>query len=214
MVTGLVEATGTVRERSSLEGGSALVVETPLADELEEGESIALDGACLSVAGLPGGAFRVEVIRTTLSRTTLGGWEAGRAVNLERALRIGDRLGGHLVQGHVDGVGEVTSVERAGETVFVRLEMPEEVARTTVLHGSLAVDGVSLTVNGLEGPVAEVALIPYTWEHTTMDRLAPGSRVNLEADLMGKYVERLVRPYRTGSDGPNGATAGRDASTG
>lgn len=214
MFTGLVEATGTVRERSPLEGGAALVVETPLADEMEEGESVALDGACLSVAGLLDGAFRVEAIRTTLSRTTLGEWEAGRPVNLERALRLGDRLGGHLVQGHVDGVGEVTSVERADETVFVWLRMPEEVARTTVPRGSLAVDGVSLTVNGLEGRVAEVALIPYTWRHTTMDRLAPGTRVNLEADLMGKYVERLVRPYRTGAVGPEDGAADRDASTG
>lgn len=200
MFTGLVEATGTVRDREPLEEGVTFTLETPLAAELEEGESVALDGACLSVAGRGEETFRVEAIRTTLGRTTLGEWRPGRRVNLERALRVGDRLGGHLVQGHVDGVGEVTSVERAGETVFVRLRMPEEVARVTVPHGSLAVDGISLTVNALEDRVAEVAIIPYTWEHTTMDRLGPDARVNLEADLMGKYVERLVRPYRTGTE--------------
>lgn len=211
MFTGLVEATGTVRDREPLEEGVTFTLETALAAELEEGESIALDGACLSVAGRGEDAFRVEAIRTTLGRTTLGEWRPGRRVNLERALRVGDRLGGHLVQGHVDGVGEVTSVERAGETVFVRLRMPEEVARVTVPHGSLAVDGISLTVNALEGRVAEVAIIPYTWEHTTMDRLEPEARVNLEADLMGKYVERLVRPYRTGTEADGEGSGERDA---
>lgn len=200
MFTGLVEAEGTVRAREPRAGGVAFTVEGPFAAELEDGESVAIDGACLSVTRREGKTFGVEAIRTTLGRTTLGGFEPGRRVNLERALRVGDRLGGHLVQGHVDGVGEVVSVERADETVFVRLRMPEEVARLTVVHGSIAVDGVSLTVNDRDGSVAEVAIVPYTWEHTAMDRLGPGSRVNLEADLMGKYVDRLVRPYLTGMD--------------
>ena len=203
MFTGLVEGTGTVREREPREGGVAFTVASPLASELEEGESISVDGVCLSVTARDEETFRVEAIRTTLGRTTLGDLAPGRRVNLERALRVGDRLGGHMVQGHVDGVGEVTAVEEAGETVFVRVRMPDEVARVTVAHGSVALDGVSLTVNALDGRVAEVAIIPYTWEHTTMDRLAPGSRVNLEADLMGKYVERLMRPYLTGDDGPD-----------
>lgn len=203
MFTGLVEGTGTVREREAREGGVAFTFASPLAAELEEGESVSVDGVCLSVTARDGEAFRVEAIRTTLGRTTLGDFAPGRRVNLERALRVGDRLGGHMVQGHVDGVGEVTAVDEAGETVFVRVRMPDEVARVTVAHGSVALDGVSLTVNALDGRVAEVAIIPYTWEHTTMDRLAPGSRVNLEADLMGKYVERLMRPYLTGDDGPD-----------
>lgn len=203
MFTGLVEAVGEVVERAPREGGVAFTVACPFAGELEEGESVAVDGVCLSVTGRDERAFRVEAIRTTLGRSTLGGFEAGRRVHLERALRVGDRLGGHMVQGHVDGVGEVTSVERAGETVFVRFSLPEAVARVTVLHGSIALDGVSLTVNGLEDEVAEVAIIPHTWEHTAMDRLRAGDRVNLEADLMGKYIERLVRPYRTGAVGPD-----------
>lgn len=213
MFTGLVEATATVREREPVEGGAAFTLATPLAAELEDGESVALDGACLSVTAREEDAFRVEAIRTTLGRTTLEDWEPGRRVNLERALRVGDRLGGHIVQGHVDGVAEIVDVERAGETVFVRFRMPAAVARVTVLHGSLAVDGVSLTVNALDDRVAEVAIIPYTWEHTTMDRLAPGARVNLEADLMGKYVERLVRPYRSGTEAGEERPDDRDAST-
>lgn len=203
MFTGLVEGVGTVRGREPRDAGVAFAVASPLAAELEEGESVAVDGVCLSVAGHEAGAFRVEAIRTTLGRTTLGDHRPGRRVNLERSLRVGDRLGGHLVQGHADGVGEVVSVEPAGETVFVRFRMPAEVARVTVRRGSIAVDGVSLTVNELDGRVAEVAIIPYTWEHTAMDRLEPGSRVNLEADLMGKYVERLLRPHLTGEDGPD-----------
>ena len=204
MFTGLVEAVGTITRRDPLDGGAALRIETELARELERGESIAVDGACLSVVEAGGDAFRVEAIRTTLSRTTLAESEPGRRVNLERALRAGDRMGGHFVQGHVDAVGEVTEVEEAGETVFVRLRLPAEVARTTVARGSLAVDGVSLTVNELSGSVAEVAVIPYTWEHTALDRLRPGSRVNLEGDLLGKYVERLARVHLEGADAAHG----------
>ncbi len=122
-------------------------------------------------------------------------FEPSRAVNLERALRAGDELGGHLVQGHVDEVGRVTEVRPAGETVFVRVALPEEVARLTVRLGSLAVDGVSLTVNDLAEGVAELAIIPHTWHHTNLERLRPGSAVNLEADLIAKYVERLLSPH-------------------
>lgn len=204
MFTGLVEATGTIRARDPVEKGAALRIASDLVPELEAGDSVAVDGVCLTVTRTSGKAFRVEVVQTTLKKTTLGQLEAGRTVNLERALRAGDRLGGHLVQGHVDGVGTVSEVEHAGETVLVRIELPATVARTTVLHGSLTVDGVSLTVAGLEDPVAEVAVIPYTWEHTTLDRLCPGDRVNLEADVLGKYVEKLLRPYLDRMDAATG----------
>lgn len=195
MFTGLVEAVGTVEDREPTEGGVRLTVASELAPDLADGDSVAVDGACLTVTGAAEGRFRVEAMETTLSKTTLGELETGRRVNLERALRAGDRLGGHLVQGHVDGVGTVSGVEPAEASVVVRIDLPSEVARTTVLHGSLTVDGVSLTVAGLDGPVAEIAIIPYTWEHTTLDRLRPGCRVNLEADVLGKYVGELLRPY-------------------
>jgi riboflavin synthase len=152
-----------------------------------------------------GGSFSFESIRTTLSRTTLGSFEPGREVNLERAIRAGDPMGGHIVQGHVDGTGELTEVESAGETVFLRVRLPEEIRRLTVLYGSIAIDGISLTVNRLTGDVAEVAIIPYTFQNTNVSRLRPGSRVNVEADMIGKYVDRLLEPYQAISASAAGA---------
>lgn len=197
MFTGLVEAVGEIVGRSEFEEGIRFRASVPgLAGSLREGDSLAIDGVCHTVFDVGDGDFSFESIRTTLSRTTLGEFVIGRRMNLERAVKAGEPMGGHLVQGHVDGVGEVTEVEAAGETVFVRFRMPPEVARLTVLYGSIAMDGISLTVNRILQDVAEVAIIPYTWSHTNIDRLAPGSRVNLEADLIGKYVDRLMEAYR------------------
>jgi riboflavin synthase len=196
MFTGLVEAVGTVEKRDPLEEGLSFQVRAPgFAEALTAGDSVAVAGVCQTAIRQENDTFDFEAIRTTLSRTTFGEYERGTLVNLERALRAGAPMGGHLVQGHVDGVGEVTSIERAGETVFARIAIPHEVAEITVLYGSLAVDGVSMTVNSLHGDVAELAIIPYTWEHTSFSRLQPGDRVNVEADLVGKYVQRLLEPY-------------------
>lgn len=197
MFTGLVETVGIVEDCEPFEEGIRFhVAASGFAGQLSDGDSVAVDGVCHTVFGVAGEGFQFESIRTTLSRTTLGDFEPGRRVNLERAVRAGDPMGGHLVQGHVDGVGEMVEVERAGETVFLRFRMPEGVARITVLYGSIAMDGISLTVNRLFQDIAEVAIIPYTWSHTNVDRLAAGSRVNLEADMIGKYVDRLLEPYR------------------
>lgn len=197
MFTGIVQEVGEVRERDPAEGGMAFGIRAPVtAGELVPGESVSVDGVCLTAAETGSESFRVEAVETTLNRSTLEQWRPGRRVNLERALTLADRLGGHLVQGHVDGVGRIREVARTGDTVRVEIELPEEVRRVTVPRGSLAVDGVSLTVAELAGSVAEVAIIPYTWSHTTLDRLEPGERVNLEADLIGKYVARLSEPYR------------------
>lgn len=203
MFTGLIEAVGTVRTLEPVGRGARLVVEAPFAAELDEGESVAVDGACLTVEGREAGAFRSTVVQTTIDRTTLGGFGPGRRVNLERALRAGDRMGGHFVQGHVDGVGEVVALERAGTSVLLRVRLPAEVARTTVARGSLAVDGVSLTVSDLDGETAEMVLVPHTREQTALDRLEPGATVNLEADLLGRYVARLTAEP-TGGDGRAG----------
>jgi riboflavin synthase len=197
MFTGLVETVGRVVGREEFEKGIRFRAEAPdLADALADGDSLSIDGVCHTVFDASAGGFSWESIRTTLSRTTLGEFEVDRQINLERAIRAGEPMGGHLVQGHVDGVGEMTEVERAGETVFLRFRMPAEVARLTVLYGSIAMDGISLTVNRLFQDVAEVAIIPYTWSHTNVSRLAAGSLVNLEADLVGKYVDQLLHPYR------------------
>jgi riboflavin synthase len=197
MFTGLVETVGRIFERREFEEGMRFGLEaSALSGELRDGDSLAIDGVCHTVFDVEGERFAFESIRTTLSRTTLGEFTPGREVNLERAVRAGEPMGGHLVQGHVDGVGSVVEVEPAGETVFVRFRMPPDVARLTVLYGSIAMDGISLTVNRLFQDVAEVAIIPYTWEHTNVGRLEAGSRVNLEADMVGKYVDQLLRPYR------------------
>lgn len=207
MFTGLIEAVGTVRERRDLQGGARLAVEAPFAGELVAGESVAVDGVCLTIEEPGAEGFRITAVQTTLDRTTLGEYLPGRAVNLERALRAGDRMGGHFVQGHVDAVGEVVGLEREGETVRLRVELPDEVARTTVPRGSVALDGVSLTVSDLEGTVAEIALVPHTLDHTALARLEPGDRVNLEADLLGKYVARLVgAPLEAGGGSETGAS--------
>jgi riboflavin synthase len=197
MFTGLVETAGVVLRREEFEEGIRFRLSAPdLAGALSEGDSLSIDGVCHTVFDIEGEEFSFESVRTTLSRTTLGEFVTGREANLERAIRAGEPMGGHLVQGHVDGVGEMVEVEHAGETVFLRFRMPAEVARLTVLYGSIAMDGISLTVNRLFQDVAEVAIIPYTWEHTNVRRLEGGTRVNLEADLVGKYVDQLLRPYR------------------
>lgn len=197
MFTGLVETAGLVLRREDFEEGIRFRLAAPdLAGKLSDGDSLSIDGVCHTVFDIEGEEFSFESVRTTLSRTTLGEFVPGREANLERAIRAGEPMGGHLVQGHVDGVGVMVELEQAGETVFLRFRMPDEVARLTVLYGSIALDGISLTVNRLFQDVAEVAIIPYTWEHTNVRRLEEGARVNLEADLVGKYVDQLLRPYR------------------
>ena len=197
MFTGLVETAGLVLRREDFEEGIRFRLTAPdLAGKLSEGDSLSIDGVCHTVFDIEGEEFSFESVRTTLSRTTLGEFVPGREANLERAIRAGEPMGGHLVQGHVDGAGVMVELEQAGETVFLRFRMPDEVARLTVLYGSIALDGISLTVNRLFQDVAEVAIIPYTWEHTNVRRLEEGTRVNLEADLVGKYVDQLLRPYR------------------
>ena len=196
MFTGLVEAIGRVGYREPVDEGVRFRIESPdLGPRLSIGDSVAVDGVCQTVVGSSADGFEIEAVRTTLSRTTMAEYQPSRPVNLERAVRVGDELGGHLVQGHVDAVGRVTEVRPAGETVFIRIALPEEVARVTVTLGSLAVDGVSLTVNDLTDGVAELAIIPHTWHHTNLDRLCAGAGVNLEADLIAKYVERLLSPH-------------------
>ena len=194
MFTGLVEAVGTVTETQELEGGRRLSFRAPqVAAGLAVGDSVAVDGACLTVVAAGGDAFSVEAIGPTLARTVAGGYRQGARVNLERALRLGDRLGGHLVQGHVDGLAELLSVREAGEYRLMDFALPPEVDEVTVLHGSITLNGVSLTVNALPGSGrCQVAVIPHTWEHTNLALLAPGDRVNVEGDLIGKHVGRIL----------------------
>jgi riboflavin synthase len=196
MFTGLVEAIGTIDRVEDSAAGREFRVRGPWHD-LTLGESIALNGACLTVRSALGGSFVVAAVNTTLDRTTIGAWAVGTQVNLERAVKVGDRLGGHLVQGHVDGVGTVRGVERRESALLVDIDVPPEIQRLLVAHGSITVDGVSLTINGLPATgVLQVSLIQWTEKHTTLGRLRPGDRVHLEADLIGKYVQALLTPYQ------------------
>lgn len=200
MFSGIVEEIGVVRSATDKGGGRELVIaaDTVLAD-LKPSDSINVDGVCQTVVELGQGVFKVQTIATTLSRTTMGEYRRGREVNLERPIAAGGRFGGHFVQGHVDGVGSVSSVKREAEMWLVRFSLPDTVSPFVILHGSIAINGVSLTVNALpEAGTAEVALIPYTYEHTNLSGLVPGSRVNLEADMIGKYVARALSQVQGG----------------
>jgi riboflavin synthase len=195
MFTGLIEEIGTVRMiRASERGLSIEIAATAVLDDLAIGDSIAVDGVCQTVVAHTVAGFSVEAMGPTLERTTFGGLLPGMRVNLERALALGDRLGGHLVQGHVDAIGTVERIERVDEHVRIDIVVPESVAEVTVLHGSIAVDGVSLTVNDLPADgVVQVALIPHTWAHTNLSDLAVGDTVNLEGDMFGKFVIEYLK---------------------
>ena len=194
MFSGIVEATGSVAGIAPAENGRRVRFRAPqILEGLRVGASISVDGACLTAIEIQPEGFSADVIGTTLSRTIAGRYAEGTRVNLERALRLGDRLDGHLVQGHVDGVGEVLEVVDQGETRLVDLTLPAEVEAVTILHGSITVNGVSLTVNALPGSGrCQVALIPHTRAVTTLGELCRGDPVNLEGDLIGKYVGRIV----------------------
>jgi riboflavin synthase len=191
--TGLIDDVGVVTRTTETDAGREFRVECRY-DDLAPGESIAVNGACLTVRERGAGWFTAAAVTTTLARTTMDGWRAGRRVNLERALRVGDRLGGHFVQGHVDGVATVEDVRKHGDARLVDLALPLGLAELMVQHGSVAVDGVSLTVNELPAPgVLQLSLIDFTLRHTTLDELAAGGQVHVEADMLGKYVQRLLK---------------------
>lgn len=199
MFTGVVTAVGRVvkatrtARNGKREAGLDLEIRAPFRG-LKRGESIAVDGACLTVARVTRGGFQVRAVETTLGRTLFGEYRRGRRVNLERAVRAADRLGGHLVQGHVDGVAQVIRVAPHGDARLVDLEVPSEVLAVSIPLGAITVDGVSLTVNALPGnEVLQVSLIPYTLERTTLGDLEVGDRVHVEGDVIGKYVRQLCR---------------------
>ena len=193
MFTGLVREIGTVVSLNGGESGVRLELEAPrTAAVAMVGDSVAIDGVCLTVVAVAGDRLAFDAVPETLARTSLGSLAAGAQVNLEPALRAGDALGGHYVQGHVDGVGTVRSVEPEGDGRRIWLDAPTELLRYVVVKGSIAVQGTSLTVAALDGGGFAVALIPHTLAATTLGTLEPGQRVNLEADVLAKYVERLL----------------------
>ena len=192
MFTGLITAVGTVARVARDATGLELTIAAPYPD-LELGESIAVDGACLTVQSLDTGSFTVHVVATSLDRTNFGGYAEGRRLNLERALRLGDRLGGHMVQGHVDGVGRVVRTAQRDDAMLVDVRVPAGIARLAIPLGSIAVDGVSLTVNARPASdVVQVSLVPFTLQQTTLGERQAGDQVHLEGDMLGKYVAALL----------------------
>jgi len=192
MFTGLVADRGRVLTIEQGAQGARLSISTTLGAEIAEGDSVAVNGVCLTATGVAGDRFDVEAMNQTLALTSIGGLNAGSAVNLELALRAADRLGGHIVQGHVDGVGRVLAVRSDGFARRVTVELPGGLGRYVVAHGSIAVDGVSLTVAALDDATFTVSLIPETLERTTLGEAVVGSIVNLEVDVVAKYVEKSV----------------------
>lgn len=202
MFTGLVDDVGTIEGVQSTDAGLELTIASSY-DSLVDGESIAVNGACLTVRNhVRGRSFTVGAVETTLDRTTIGSWSVGRRVNLERAMRMGDRLGGHLVQGHVDEVVPVVSVRQQGDARLVELEVSDYIASLLVPHGSVTVDGVSLTVNALPEPrILQLSLIEFTLRHTTLGDLVAGDQVHVEGDMIGKYVRQLTVPHLAAVNG-------------
>jgi riboflavin synthase len=204
MFTGLITAVGEVLDLSPLTGGSdmRLLIGAPAGflGGAEVGASIACSGCCLTAISLEGAAFAVQVSQESLSRTTIGGWCAGTRVNLERSLRLGDELGGHLVSGHVDGLGTLAGVQPEHGSLRLSFDIPDPLHRFIAAKGSVAIDGVSLTVNDVDGRRFGVNIIPHTASHTTLGERRPGDAVNVEIDMLARYVARLAE---TASPGAN-----------
>ena len=196
MFTGLVESVGTVAELAPAPGGWRVRLRTTLAPELRLGDSVSVDGVCLTVTDIAGEEISADIGPETARVTTLGTVRPAQTVNLERAARADTRLGGHLVQGHVDATVAVDRVDADGDAHWIGVELPAELAHLVVSKGSVALSGVSLTVARLEPSRFEVMIVPFTWQHTNLSSLRVGDRVNLECDMVGKYVARAVEGFR------------------
>ena len=196
MFTGLIEAVGHVAQVVTSDGGLRISVRTPLASQLADGESVSVNGVCLTVAGATASEFHADIGPETAKVTTLGGLRPDQTVNLERAMKADARFGGHFVQGHVDGIGTVRHVRADGDAHWLKVAFSPALTALFVPKGSVAVDGVSLTVAALDGDQFDVMIIPFTWEHTSLAALQAGAEVNLECDVIGKYVARAVQLIR------------------
>jgi len=197
MFTGLVEATGTVRSLELLGEQARLTVEVPFASELADGESVAVNGCCLTVTGSDEKAASFDVLKQTLDVTSLGELSEGRLVNLERAMLAGDRFGGHFVQGHVDATGEILDLSLHGQDHRLEISLPDDIQKLCIDKGSLAIDGISLTIAELKENSAVFWIIPHTMEMTRLSDASVGQKVNLEADVIAKHVARLLESRTT-----------------
>ena len=194
MFTGIIEAVGVVQQIIPRNGDVRLVIRSSGLDlgDVKLGDSIATNGICLTVIELTGQGYAVDVSNETLRHTTLGGWKTGTRVNLEKALMPTSRLGGHIVSGHVDGVGEIVEFKRDARSLQYRVRAPDELAKYIAHKGSVTVDGISLTVNAVDGAVFDLNIVPHTADQTHVGDWQPGARVNLEVDVLARYLERLM----------------------
>lgn len=206
MFTGLIEEGGHIEDiRHGAQGITFRIKAQKILDDMAIGDSIAVDGVCLSVIEKGATGFTVQAVAETLTKSTLAGLRRGDEVNLERALRSADRLGGHFVQGHIDGIGEIIAIRKQGESATMRIKIPPRLVRYIGRKGSIAINGVSLTVAEIDHDKIEIALVPITLRDTNLNRMHPGSRVNIEVDILAKYVENLLHPNPTeDSDSLNG----------
>lgn len=206
MFTGIIEGSGSIFEKRPAGGGMVFGIEAGFdLTEPEEGESIAVNGVCLTAREIAGRRFLVDVSPESLERTNLGKVAVGNTVNLERALRLSDRLGGHLVSGHVDAVAQILSRKPLGDFVLFTFEVPGGLGRYIIEKGSITIDGISLTVNSVDERIFSVSIIPHTLEITTLGSLGQGDQVNIEVDLIGKYVEKLLSVKPEGGETPGGS---------
>jgi riboflavin synthase, alpha subunit len=193
MFTGIIEALGTIREITAVGGDRRLTIigDGAALDGVQPGDSVAVSGICLTAVGFPAGGFIADVSGETLGLTTAGSWQAGTRVNLERALTLSKPLGGHLVSGHVDGLARLCDLHADARSMRLEFEAPAALARYIARKGSVCIDGISLTVNEVDGQRFGVNIVPHTWQNTTLGGLQPGGTVNLEVDLLARYLERL-----------------------
>ncbi len=198
MFTGLIEDIGKITAVKQIGEGVRFSIAAKICDDLKTDDSVAVNGCCLTVVAVDKRTFEVDAVEETLHKTTLGEFTVGTEVNLERAMRWSDRLGGHFVLGHVDGAGKIISIENRSTSWWITIEIPEDLERYIIHVGSLTVDGISLTAAELQGNRVSVSIIPHTWQVTTLSRKRVGDRVNVEADVIGKYVEKLL----TNKSGP------------
>lgn len=193
MFTGIIEETGIIKQVVPIAGGKKITISAAkVLENTKVDDSICVNGVCLTVIKMDDNTFTAEAVGETMLKSTLAETFAGNIVNLERAVRLSDRLGGHLVQGHVSGIGTVTKVSHPGENVIVEIELPASCSKYVIDEGSVAVDGISLTIARVNGNKITLSVIPHTWKVTTLNKKTPGSKVNIEIDLIAKYVEKLL----------------------
>jgi len=208
MFTGIIAACGSIASLEQREADSRLRIDAGGLDmsDVKLGDSIAIDGVCLTVVAFDSRGFELDVSAETLSKTTLGGFRVGRRINLEKALQASDRLGGHIVSGHVDGVGSIEAREPVGDSLRFRVRVSDALAKYVAIKGSVCIDGVSLTVNQVEGAVFEINIIPHTAEVTTIGEYQPGREVNIEVDIIARYLERLLQGDKAAEPDSGGLT--------